>query len=70
MCSIRVNHAAFDIDVIADVIGGSATDVELAVSISGSVAISVAFTFASTRGDASTCTLATACRGITANSRT
>ena len=66
MCSIRVNHAAFDIDVIADVIGGGATDVNLAVSISGSVAISVAFSAAGTRGDA--CASSSVCE--TANSGT
>ena len=65
---IRVDDAAFDGDVITDIECSGAADVDLAISIGSSVAISVTFAAAGISGNPKACALTTTCWSITPNS--
>ena len=62
------DYAAFDVDVVADVEGGGAANVDLAVGIGGAITVGIAFSTAGTGSD--TCTSVLTKAGITPNGGT
>nr|WP_298971564.1 hypothetical protein [uncultured Psychrobacter sp.] len=67
MGAIGVDYPAFDVDIITNIKGGGA-NVDLAVGISSTIAVGIAFASAGTSSD--TCTSVLTKAGITPNGGT